>query len=59
MEALRRAGPQPSCEKVVEALNGLRRFDVGGMGISYLPTDHSSIDHVDLSIISVDGKFLR
>ena len=59
VEALRRAGPQPNREKVQSALEGLQKFDIGGLDISYSPTDHTGLDFTDLSIISHDGKFRR
>ncbi|MDM0074398.1 ABC transporter substrate-binding protein [Variovorax sp. J2P1-59] len=58
VEALRRAGPKPTRPRVVAALDTLRNYDLGGLEVSYSPTDHSGIDFADLSIIS-DGKFKR
>ena len=59
VEGLRRAGPNPTREKLVAALNGLRKFDIGGMEVSYSPTDHTGLDFVDLSIIDAEGRFRR
>ena len=59
VEALRRAGPQPNREKIQAALEGLQKFDIGGLDISYSPSDHTGLDFTDLSIISHDGKFRR
>lgn len=59
VEGLRRAGPNPTREKLVAALNTLRKFDLGGMELSYSPTDHTGLDFTDLSIIGADGKFKR
>ncbi|MCM5680612.1 ABC transporter substrate-binding protein [Schlegelella sp. S2-27] len=59
VEALRRAGPNPTREKITAALNGLRNFDIGGMEVSYSPTDHTGLDFADLSIIGADGRFRR
>lgn len=59
VEALRRAGPNPTREGVVAALNGLQRLDLGGMELSYGPADHTGLDFVDLSIIGADGTFRR
>jgi len=58
VEALRRAGPSPSREKVVDALNALK-VDLGGMEVSYSKTDHTGLDFADLSIITSDGRFRR
>ncbi|WKB54795.1 ABC transporter substrate-binding protein [Eleftheria terrae] len=59
VEALRRAGPSPTREKIVTALHSLRKFDLGGMEISYTPGDHSGLDYADLSIIDDSGRFRR
>jgi len=36
-----------------------RRFDLGGLEISYGPGDHSGLDFADLAIIGADGRFVR
>lgn len=59
VEGLRRAGPNPSGEKVRAALDGMRGFDIGGMDVSYSINDHTGLDFVDLSIINKEGKFTR
>jgi hypothetical protein len=59
VEGLRRAGPNPTGDKVRAALEGIRDFDVGGLSLSYSPSDHTGLDFVDLSIIGRDGKFRR
>jgi ABC-type branched-subunit amino acid transport system substrate-binding protein len=59
VEGLRRAGPAPSRLKLQAALENMKKFDVGGMVISYSADDHSGLDFVDLSIIGPDGKFKR
>jgi ABC-type branched-subunit amino acid transport system substrate-binding protein len=59
VEALRRAGPSPTRAKVHAALEGLQKFDLGGLDISYGAEDHTGLDFADLSIIGSDGKFKR
>lgn len=59
VEGLKRAGPKPSREKIQAALEGLRKFDLGGLEVSYSPEDHTGLDFADLSIIGTDGKFRR
>lgn len=59
VEALRRSGPKPTRERLQATLEGLQSFDLGGLIISYSPTDHTGLDYADLSIISADGKFRR
>lgn len=59
VESLRRAGPKPSREKIQTALEGMRKFDLGGLEVSFSPEDHTGLDFADLSIIGTDGKFKR
>ncbi len=59
VEGLRRAGPNPSRAQIIQAFNNLRNFDIGGMEVSYSPTDHTGLDYADLSIVGQDGKFRR
>jgi ABC-type branched-subunit amino acid transport system substrate-binding protein len=59
VEALRRAGPNPTRAKLVSALEGMSKFDIGGLEVGYGPDDHTGLDFADLSIIGLDGKFKR
>ena len=59
VEGLRRAGPQPTREGFVTALETLRDFDVGGFNVTYTPTDHNGSKFVELTVIGREGKFLR
>ncbi|WP_374109927.1 ABC transporter substrate-binding protein [Pelomonas sp. CA6] len=59
VEGLKRAGNNPTREKLIAALNGLRKLDLGGMELGYSGSDHSGLDYADLSIIGPDGKFHR
>jgi ABC-type branched-subunit amino acid transport system substrate-binding protein len=59
VEGLRRAGRNPTRENLTAALNGLSRFDIGGMEVSFSPTDHTGLDYSDLSIVGADGRFMR
>ena len=59
VEALRRAGPKPTRQSLVKALENLRRYDMGGLEINYTPANHNGMDFVELSIIGADGRFLR
>jgi branched-chain amino acid transport system substrate-binding protein len=59
VEALRRAGAKPSRSAVQSALEGMRKFDLGGLEISFGPDDHTGLDFADLSIIGSEGKFRR
>lgn len=59
VEGLKRAGAKPTREKIQAALEGIRKFDIGGLEVNYSPEDHTGLDFADLSIIGTDGKFRR
>lgn len=59
VEALRRTNGKPSREHIQTALEGMSKFDLGGLFISYSAKDHMGLDFTELSIISSDGKFRR
>ncbi|RQP24578.1 ABC transporter substrate-binding protein [Piscinibacter terrae] len=59
VEGLRRAGPQPTRDKLRKALESMTRFDLGGVELGYSPTDHTGLDYADLAIVGPDGKFRR
>ncbi|WP_298833713.1 ABC transporter substrate-binding protein [uncultured Piscinibacter sp.] len=56
--ALRLAGPQPTREGFVKALQGAN-IDLGGIKLSYRPGDHGGASFVDLAMVTRDGKFLQ
>jgi branched-chain amino acid transport system substrate-binding protein len=59
VEGLRRAGANPTSAKLMQALEGFRKLDIGGLEVTFSPTDHSGLEYADLSIIGPDGKFKR
>lgn len=59
VEGLRRAGPALTREGFVQALETMRRFDLGGLEIDFSATRRSGSAYVDLSILSEDGKYRR
>lgn len=59
VEGLRRAGKDASREKLIASLNGISRLNIGGMVISYSPTDHSGTSYTDLSVVSESGRLQR
>ncbi|MDO9479371.1 MAG: ABC transporter substrate-binding protein [Hydrogenophaga sp.] len=56
---LQRAGDNPTRAKLREALEGLKKLDLGGLELSYSPTDHTGLEFVDLSIVDASGRFRR
>jgi branched-chain amino acid transport system substrate-binding protein len=59
VEGLRRAGPSPTPRALRDALENIRNFDIGGLTVSYSPTNHTGLDFADLSIIDGSGRFRR
>jgi ABC-type branched-subunit amino acid transport system substrate-binding protein len=59
VEGLRRAGPKPTREKLVTALESMSRFDAGDIDISYGPDARTGSRYVELTIIGRSGNFIR
>ena len=59
IEGLKRAGPKPDRAKLQAGLESIKKWDLGGLELSYGPTDHSGLDFSDLAIIGSDGRFKR
>jgi branched-chain amino acid transport system substrate-binding protein len=58
-EGLRRAGPNPTRAKLMAALETLRDFDLGGVRVSYTPTNHDGSKFVEMIMIGKHGAILR
>jgi branched-chain amino acid transport system substrate-binding protein len=59
VEGLKRAGPNPTPVALRDALEGMRNFNLGGLSVSYSPTNHTGLDFADLSIVDSSGRFRR
>ena len=59
VEALWRAGKNPTREGLVDALEKMQDVDLGGFYVGYSPKNHAGSRFVDLTIIGRNGKFLR
>lgn len=59
VEGLRRAGGSPTPEKLRDALESIRNYDMGGLKLSYGPDNHTGLDFADLSIVDASGRFRR
>ena len=57
VEGLRRAGPNPTREKLLTALDSISNYDVGGYLVSFSPTNHNGSHFVSLSILGGDLAF--
>jgi branched-chain amino acid transport system substrate-binding protein len=55
VEGLRRAGPNPTPEKLTAALEGIRRLDLGGYEIDFSPKSHDGSRFVDTGVVSTSG----
>jgi branched-chain amino acid transport system substrate-binding protein len=56
-EGLKRAGPKPTRESFMRALDGMSSYDVGGYTVSYSPSNHNGSSFVELTVISKEGTF--
>jgi branched-chain amino acid transport system substrate-binding protein len=56
VEGLRRAGGAGSRERFVEALEGLRKFDLGGYEVSFSEKNRDGSRYVDTGIVSSGGQ---
>lgn len=59
VEGLRRAGPNPTREKVIKALENLNAYDVGGFTLRFSPTNRIGSRFVEITVIGKDGRLLR
>lgn len=59
VEGLKRAGKNPTRESLIAGLEKMRNYDLGGLLVSYSPTDHTGIEYVELSIIGRKGDFVQ
>lgn len=59
VEGLRRAGKDLTREKLVAALEGMNRVDLGDFTINFSPDSHSGSKYVDLTMIGRGGKFIK
>jgi ABC-type branched-subunit amino acid transport system substrate-binding protein len=58
-EALKRAGPNPSSKKLLTALEGLGRFDLGDYVVNYSTVQHRVEPSVDVTIINSSGNLIK
>jgi ABC-type branched-subunit amino acid transport system substrate-binding protein len=56
---LRRAGPNPTREKVIHALETLQAFDTGGFTVRFSPTNRIGSRFVEVTVIGQNGRLLR
>lgn len=54
-EGLRRAGANPTPDKLVKALEGIRKLDLGGYEITFSATSHDGSRFVDIGVVGPNG----
>ena len=59
VEALRKAGKDPTREKLISSLEGMHNYDLGGYRVSYSANDRLGSRFVDLTVIGSGGRVLR
>lgn len=59
IEGLKRTGKDLTREKLIAALEGMSRIEVGGFPVAFSPKSHDASTFVDLTIIGKDGRFVR
>ncbi len=59
VEALKRAGPNPTRAKVVKALESMGSFDTGGITVGYSPSNRVGSRYVEVTVIGSTGKLLK
>lgn len=59
VEALRRTGRNLTREKFMESLEGFRNIDLGGVFLSYSPTDHAGLKRVEITVVDGGGQVLH
>ena len=59
VEAIRKAGPNPTRQKVIAALDKMNSFDLGGFEIGFSPDNHQGSTFVEITVIGQDGKLRR
>ncbi|MBK6320684.1 ABC transporter substrate-binding protein [Candidatus Aalborgicola defluviihabitans] len=57
--AIRHAGPKPTKEKVLAALESLGRYDLGDYVLNYSPVLHKAEPSVDITIIGSQGRLIK
>lgn len=59
VEALQRAGPQLTREKLLAALDGMRPYDSGGFTVNYNGKDRLGSRFVEVTIVGNGGRLMR
>ncbi|MES2511069.1 MAG: ABC transporter substrate-binding protein [Pseudomonadota bacterium] len=58
-EALRRAGKNPTRAAFIDSTWNLKRYDLGGLEVSFSDSARNASRFVELTMVSRDGRFIR
>jgi branched-chain amino acid transport system substrate-binding protein len=59
VQAIKKAGANPTREKILDALNKMPEVNLGGFFIKFDPTTHNGSKFTELTVIASDGKLKR
>ena len=54
---LTKAGASATSESLKAAFEGMSKVDIGGLSVTFSPTDHRALEKVYFSVINPDGSF--
>jgi len=57
--ALKKAGPQPTREGILQAMGSLGRLDLGGYSLQFSPARHHGSSWVELTMLSRGNRFVQ
>lgn len=57
--ALKKAGPQPTRESILQAMAAVGRLDLGGYALQFSPTRHHGSSWVELTMLSRGNRFVQ
>jgi ABC-type branched-subunit amino acid transport system substrate-binding protein len=57
--ALKKAGPKPTRESILQAMGSLGRVDLNGYSLNFSPTSHQGSNWVELTILSRGNRFVQ
>ena len=59
VEAIKRSGKDLTREKLVQTLEGMSNFDLGGFRVSFTANERAGSRFVDLTVVGSGGRVLR
>ena len=55
----RRAGPSPTRAKVIQALESMESFDLGGISVGYSPRNRIGSRYVEVTVVGSTGRLMK